>query len=83
MKKTAVFENILIRLMHPVVDVNDDFDNLVPLLIAAAAVASFDFIPTVKLQRKMTGKSPTKKIKQKKEAIRNNINDSRIDSVRF
>ena len=31
----------------------------------------------------MTGKSPTKKIKQKKEAIRNNINDSRIDSVRF
>ena len=49
MKKTAVFENILIRLMHPVVDVNDDFDNLVPLLIAAAAVASFDFIPTVKL----------------------------------
>jgi hypothetical protein len=35
--------------MNPVVDVNDDFDNLVPLLITAAAVASFDFIPTVKL----------------------------------
>jgi hypothetical protein len=47
--------------MNPVVDVNDDFDNLVPLLITAVAVASFDFIPTVKLWRKMTGKSPQKK----------------------